>query len=85
MVLATQRHLFVSESQIKPTSNLIVAIVLCGNVEDASSNPKPQVIARAVPLSVNEILIESPSTGVPLKLVVILVISVLTTVKWNTP
>jgi hypothetical protein len=70
-----QRHLDVATFQVKATSRRVEMTVVVGNATVDASNDAPQVIARAVPLSVNEIQSVSPFTGVPLKLVVMLVIA----------
>src|SRR5258707_10585218 len=56
-------------------SNRAEITVVVGNATVLASKLAPQVIARAVPLSVMSILRVSPSTGVPDKFVVIDVIA----------
>jgi len=64
----------VTEFQIKPTSSLVVVTVVVGNATEPFSNDAPHVIARA---AVPVIAIHNfcASVGVPLRFVVIDVIS----------
>lgn len=67
--------MLVTVFQAKPTINIADITVVVGSATVLASNDAPQVIARAVPLSVIRIISISPSTGVPVRLVVIDVIA----------
>lgn len=60
---------------MNPTSRRVLITVVVGSATVDASNEAPHVIARAVPLSVMSILSMSPSTGVPVRFVVIEVIA----------
>jgi hypothetical protein len=70
-----QRHFEVATFHVKATSSRVEMTVVVGNATVDDSNDAPQVIARAVPLSVIEIQSVSPLTGVPVRLLVMLVIA----------
>ena len=78
------RHLDVAVFHLKKASSLVEITVVVGNDADPASNDAPHVMARAVPLSVKSIDNESPSTGVPERLVVIDVIAADNPVKCAT-
>lgn len=56
--------------QMKPTSSRVDITVVVGRATVEAWNDAPQVIARAVPLSVIAIQSVCPSVGVPDRLVV---------------
>ena len=66
-----------------PTRSIVEITVVVGNVTVVLANDAPQVMARAVALSVICIIIISPATGVPVRLVVIDVIATARLVIWN--
>ena len=64
------RQLDVAVFQTKETSSLALITVTVGNATVLASKDAPHVKLRATPLSVMLILSVSPSTGVPVRLVV---------------
>lgn len=72
---AIHSHLLVTLFHWKSTRSRVEITVVVGSVAPAETKLAPQVIARAVPLSVICIIIISPLTGVPVRLVVIEVIA----------
>ena len=66
-----------------PTRSIVEITVVVGNVTVVLANDAPQVMARAVALSVICIIIISPATGVPVRFVVIEVIACASPVIWN--
>jgi hypothetical protein len=61
--------------QIRRTYIVFVATVVTGRVAPLEANDAPHAMARAVPSSFMRIINWSPSTGVPVRLVVMLVIA----------
>ena len=71
-----QTHDEAVELYSNPTRSIVLATVVVGTETVEFENDAPQVIARAVPLSVNLNSSKSPSDGVPVKLVDMLVMAV---------
>jgi hypothetical protein len=67
---ATHLHFEVTVFHTNPTSRRVEITVVVGSGTVDASKLAPQVMALAVPLSVMSILSVSPSTGVPVRLVV---------------
>ena len=81
---ATHRHFEVVGFQKNPTSNKVEMTVLVGRATVEASKLVPQVIARAVPLSVNPKMSESKEPGVPERFVVMEVIAAAKPVMFTT-
>ena len=61
------RHFEVTEFQANITSSRVLITVVVGKATVDASKLDPQVMARAVPLSVIEIQRTSPIAGVPVR------------------